>query len=80
MFDIKKLLLINALTFTPGETQDDLLRIAIDLPKFLRIPKDGHITDCSKAESTVRLAMLRYFLTQFVIHFVAFHYDMTTGN
>ena len=78
MFDIKKLLLIDVLTFIPGETQGDLLRIAIDLPEFLRIPKDGHITDYSKAESTVRLAMLHYFLTQFVIHFVAVHYDMTT--
>ena len=40
MFDIlKKLLLINALTFIPGETQDDPLRIAIDLPEFRRIPK-----------------------------------------
>ena len=78
MFDIKKLLLIDVLTFIPRETQDDLLRIAINLPEFLRIPKDGHVTDYSKAESTVRLAMLHYFLTQFVIHFVAFHYDMTT--
>ena len=40
MFDIKKLLLIDALTFIPRETQDDLLRIAIDLPEFLRIPKE----------------------------------------
>ena len=64
------------LTFIPGETQDDLLRIAINLPKFLRIPKEGHTTDYRKAESTVRLATLRYFSTQFVIHFVAFHYDM----
>ena len=31
MFNIKKLLLIDALSFIPGETQDDLLRIAIDL-------------------------------------------------
>ena len=38
MFDIKKLLFINALTFIPGETQDDLLRIAIDLP---RIPSNS---------------------------------------
>ena len=37
MFDIKKLLFINALTFIPGETQDDLLRIAIDLPEFPQI-------------------------------------------
>ena len=78
MFDIKKLLLIDVLTFIPRETQDDLLRIVINLPEFLRIPKDGHITDYSKAESTVRLAMLHYFLTQFVILFVVFHYDMTT--
>ena len=66
------------LTFIPGETQDDLLRIAIDLPEFLRIPKEGHIADYSKAESTVRLATLHYFPTQFVIHFVALDYDMTT--
>ena len=57
---------------------DDLLRIEIDLPEFLRIPKEGHITDYSKAESTVRFATLRYFSTQFVIHFVVFHYDMVT--
>ena len=31
MFNIKILLFINALTLIPGETQDDLLRIAIDL-------------------------------------------------
>ena len=43
-----------------------------------RIPKEGHIADYSKAESTVRLATLRYFPTQFVIHFVALDYDMTT--
>ena len=52
------------------------MRIAIDLPEFLRIPKEGDIADYSKAESTVRLAMLRYFPTQFVIHFVALDYDM----
>ena len=52
MFDIKKLLLIDALTFIPRETQDDLLRIAIDLLEFRRIPKAGHITDYRKAEST----------------------------
>ena len=51
MFDIKKLLLIDALTFIPGETQDDPLRIAIDLPEFCGIPKAGHITDYSKTES-----------------------------
>ena len=62
------------LTLIPGETEDDLFRIAIDLPEFLRIPKEGHITDYSKAESTARLALLHYFSTQFVIHFVAFHY------
>ena len=37
MFDIKKLLLIHAPTLIPRETQDDLLRIAIDLPEFRRI-------------------------------------------
>ena len=45
MFDVKKLLLIDALTFIPGETQDDPLRIAIHLPEFRRIPKAGHITE-----------------------------------
>ena len=52
MFDIKKLLLIDVLTFIPRETQDDLLRIAIDLLEFRRIPKAGHITDYRRAEST----------------------------
>ena len=60
MFDIKKLLLIDALTFIPGETQDDLLTIVIDLPEFCQIPKGGPITDYSKAESTVcNVALLR---------------------
>ena len=44
MFGIEKLLLIDGLTFIPGETQDDLLRTAIDLPEFCRIPKEGYIT------------------------------------
>ena len=67
------------LTFIPGETQDDLLRIAIDLPDSFEFPKKVTlIADYSKAESTVRLATLRYFPTQFVIHFVALDYDMTT--
>ena len=50
----------------PKETQDNLLRIAINLPEFHAIPKAGHITNYSKAESTVRPAMLRYSTTQFV--------------
>ena len=67
MFDIKKLLLlIDMLTFIPRVTQDDLLRVMIDLPEFRRIPKEGHITDYSKAERTVRPATLRYSTTQFV--------------
>ena len=58
----------------PGETADDL-------PEFRRIPKESHITDYSKAESTVQPATLRYSSTsQFVIHFVAFHYDMMAWN
>ena len=58
----------------PGETEDDL-------PEFRRIPKESHITDYSKAESTVQPATLRYSSTsQFVIHFVAFHYDMMAWN
>ena len=66
MFDIKKLVLIDVLTFIPEETQDNPLGIAINLPEFHRIPKVGHITNYSKAESTVRPAMFRYFTTQFV--------------
>ena len=37
MFDKKKLLLINAQTYIPRETQDELLRIAINLPEFHQI-------------------------------------------
>ena len=66
MFDIKKLFLIDVLTFIPGETQDDLLRIAIDLPQFHRISKAGHIANYSKAESTIRPATLHYSTTEFV--------------
>ena len=64
MFDIKKLLLINVLTFILGEAEDDPLRIAIDLPEFRRIPKAGHITEY---RCTVRPATFRYSTTQFVI-------------
>ena len=75
MFDIKEIVINRcANIYSRGNTGR---RIAINLPKFLRIPKEGHITDYSKVESTVRLATLRYFSTHFVIHFVAFHYDMT---
>ena len=35
MFEIKRLFEIDALKVIPGETPDDLLRIAIDLPKSL---------------------------------------------
>ena len=80
MFDIKKLLLIDALTFIPGETEDDPLRIAIDLPEFRRIPKAGHITDYSKAEGTgVEYDLQRCVTPQLsflLFRFVAFHYDM----
>ena len=80
MFSIKKFLLINVLTFIPGETQDYPLRIAMDLPESGQIPKAGHITDYSKAESkgveydlqgcvTPQLSFLLF-------RFVAFHYDM----
>ena len=78
MFDIKKLLLIDALTFIPGETQDNLLRIAVYLPEFCRIPKEGHITDYSKAELKVQYNLhLRYSTTQFVIHFTLLRFIMT---
>ena len=78
----KEIIIINWRTnITPRETEDDLLRIAIDLSEFRRIPKEGHITDYSKAESTVQPATLHYSSTsQFVIHFVAFHYDMMAWN
>ena len=76
------ILLIDARTFIPGETQDDprRLRIAIDLPEFRRIPKAGHITDYSKAESTgVRYEVQRCVTPQLnllLFRFVAFHRDM----
>ena len=55
--------------------------IVIDLPEFRWILKEGHITDYSKAESTVQPSTLRYSSTsQFVIHFVAFHYDIMAWN
>ena len=80
MFDIKKFLLINVLTFIPAETQDYLLRIAIDLPEFCRIPKAGHITDYSKAESTGVEDDLQRGVTPklsfLLFRFVVFHYDM----
>ena len=77
MFDIKKLLLIKALTFIPRETQEDPWRMAINLPKFCRIPKAGHITDYSKSESTgVEYNMQRCITPQLsflLFRFVAFH-------
>ena len=76
---IKKLLLIDVLTFIPGETQDDPLRIAIDLPEFCQIPKAGHITDYSKAESTGWYDLQRCVTPQLsllLFRFVVFHYDM----
>ena len=80
MFDIKKFLLINVLTFIPGGTQDYPLRIAINLPEFGRIPKAGHITDYSKAESKGVEYDLQGCITpqlSFLLFcFVAFHYDM----
>ena len=78
MFDTKKLLLIDALTFIPGETQDDPLRIAINLPEFRRINKAGHKTDYSKAEGTgVEYDLQRCVTPQIsylLFPFVAFHY------
>ena len=59
VFDIKKLLLIDTLTFIPGETQDDLLRIVIDLPEFRQIPKAGVPKQVTLLISTVRPATLR---------------------
>ena len=77
MFDIKKLLLINVLKFIPRETQDDPLRTAIDLPKFRQIPKLGHITAYSKAESTGVEYDLQHCVTPqlsfLLFRFVAFH-------
>ena len=67
VFDIKKLLLIDALTFIAGETQDNLLRIVIDLPEFRRIPKAGVPKQITLLISTVQPAMLCYFTYQFVI-------------
>ena len=72
----KEIIIINnwRTNIIPGEIEDNL-------PEFRQIPKEGHITDYSKAESTVQPAMLRYSSkSQFVIHFVAFHYDMMAWN
>ena len=77
LFDIKKLLLliIDALTLFPEKQRTTCL------PEFHRIPKERHITDYNKAESTVQPATLGYSSTsQFVIHFVVFHYDMMAWN
>ena len=48
---------------------------AFEFPKKVTLLITGSY---GKAESTVRLATLRYFPTQFVIHFVALDYGMTT--
>ena len=76
----KEITINDALTFIPGETQDNPLTIAIDLPKFCRIPKAGHITDCNKAASTgVEYDVQRCITPQLsflLFRFVAFHYDM----
>ena len=56
VFDIKKLLLIDALTFIPRETQDGLLRIMIDLPEFRQIPIAGIPKQVTLLISTVRPA------------------------
>ena len=65
------ILLIDALTFTPGETQDDprRLRIAITLPEFRWIPKAAHywLQQSRKDWCTVWSATLHYSTTQFVI-------------
>ena len=45
MFDIKEIIINRCTNNIPGETQDDLLRILINLLKFRQIPKEGHITD-----------------------------------
>ena len=79
MFDIKKLLFINALTLIPGETQDDLLRTAIDLPEFRRIPKacGSHywLQQSRKYSTTCNVALLHQ-LSLLLFRFVVFHYDM----
>ena len=69
MFNIKKLLLIDALTFIPGETQN--------CNWFTWIPSNSqsrshYLYSYSKAESTVRPATLSYSTTQFDV----FHYDI----
>ena len=39
------------------------MRIAINLPEFHQIPKAGHITNHSKAESTVQPAIMLHYST-----------------
>ena len=78
MFDIKKLF-INALAFVSGETQDDLLRIAINLPEFCRIPKacrsHYRLQQSRKYSMTCNFALLHH-LSLLLFRFVVFHYDM----
>ena len=45
MFNIKEIIINRCTNNIPGETQDDLLRILINLLEFRQIPKEGHITD-----------------------------------
>ena len=56
VFDMKKSLLIDALTFIPRETRDGLLRIMIDLPESHQIPKAGMPKQVTLLISTVRPA------------------------
>ena len=69
MFDVKKLLFINALTFLPGEAQDDLLRIAIDLPEFRSNSQTMQVTSLVTAKKKVQHDLQRCVTppTQFVI-------------
>ena len=70
-FDIKKLFLVDALTFITGQTQDDPLRITIDLPEFRRIPKRRYRCRVRPATPCVNPQ-----LSFLLFRFVAFHYDM----
>ena len=53
-----------------------ILSILFLSPYSIEFPKKVTLLIYSKAESTVRPAMLRYYTTQLVIDFVSFHYNM----
>ena len=74
MFDIKKLLLIDAVRFIPGETQDDPLRVAIDFRNSVEFPMQVTLLSTGVRYDLQRCVTPQ--LSLLLFRFVAFHYDM----